>query len=133
MMSKFLSVFAILVFGSLAFAESQRFPNSWITGQLLRQSLANKAQVLVLQRLVQDELRSKRSNEESIKIINEKLRQLELPEIASFDPEIQTVAGHGFVGGLEGAEINDGVHRYCLPCSADGWNQFYLGIVQVSK
>jgi hypothetical protein len=94
-------------------------------------SLANEDQLKFLQQVVLIEIRSKRTNEESIKIINSNLATLRLPEIGS-DANIEIIGNNGFTGAIEGATIRDSKHQYCLPCQS-GRNQFKFGIKKLKK
>ncbi len=108
-----------------------RIPNSWINKAIEQGSLANEEQLKFLQQVVLIEIRSKRTNEESIKIINANLMAMHLPEIGP-DVDIEIIGANGFASSTEGATIRDDKHQYCLPCQS-GRNRYKFGITNLQK
>lgn len=116
----------ILLLGITETSMARPLPSSWIGAIVQADSLANKQQLKELQLLIIDEIHSGRSNEDSLAIINTKLKEMNLPEM-QINPEIILVYGHGILGSVEGAAIRDTFHVYCLPCET-GWNLYEFGI-----
>lgn len=105
----------------------RKLPTSWIMGSVHENSIADRAQLEQILMVVMEGIRSKRNNEESIHIINQSLRQLDLPEIKS-NATIEVVHGNGFSASIEGAVIIDSTNKFCLPCKV-GWNMYEFGIL----
>jgi hypothetical protein len=99
--------------------------------EIMPGSLASEAQVAQLRLLVIEEIRSNRSNEESLALINAQLAAMKLPQIGP-NPSIAIISGNGFMPSTEGAALEDGKHRFCLPCET-GWNRYEMGIIPVKR
>lgn len=106
-------------------------PNTWLLRKVEENSIANEAQLKFLYQVILFEIHSKRSDEESFKIINANLKSMKLPEIES-SANVDIISGTGAVGGSQGAKIIDQNHQYCLPCQIDR-NQYIFCISNLSK
>ncbi len=107
-------------------------PQSWIGGKVNPASLATREQLEIIQKVLLMEISSKRSDEESLVIINANLKSLGLPEIKA-NPDIEVVESNGgFAGGAQGAVIKDDSHLYCIPCTL-GRNRYEFGIMSLEK
>jgi hypothetical protein len=125
------TMMAMLLTASAYAQDFKPKPFSWISGELIADSLVDKQQVLTLQRLVIEEIRSQRSDEESFLILNAKLKEMGLPVVQE-NAAIELIYGNGFAGSIEGATISDQSHLYCLPCKL-GWNEYEIGVKSLSK
>lgn len=102
---------------------------------LIKGSLASVEQVKGIYPIVEQELRSKSSDSESISLINKELESRGLPliNIKSAEFDIKMIGVNGFAGTTPvGVRIVDGKHRFCFPCS-NGWNSFEFGILKWEK
>lgn len=102
----------------------------FISGKVGPDSIANKSKLKQLHEVIMEEIESKRSNKDSLRIINEKIKGLKLPEIDTNSENLKISIAHlsGFASSSDvGAQIRDGKHRYCLPCQI-GHNKYMIGV-----
>jgi len=77
------------------------------------------------------------SNDDYLTYVNRLNYELERKQLPLIDTDNEVFLEEVFLNGIIGSdfvgvEINDGLHRYCLPCDL-GWNYFDYGIYEVTS